>query len=329
MECKDIREKLSAYLEGSVSPEESRLIEEHLNSCQECRTSLADLKKAGELVKNLGEVEPPAWLTPKIMSRVRAEEEKKRGIFQKLFYPLHIKVPIEALATVLIAVTAVYVFRAVEPEMKLAHLPAPTEPVITKEETAKPPQEIPKDSPSSRKKAALKVHTERDSAKVSAVPPGSEKKPIKKEDKSALPSHAEKPLTAEKKETATEILGKGESIAVPGAAKETGDGKKLAVAPNLKEVAALKLSFTNVLVKVQDVNVAGGKVDDLFRQLGAQKIERESREGKEVLTAELNALKAKQFLEKLKAIGEIKEKGMPLDISEGDIAIRVEIVSIP
>jgi hypothetical protein len=34
-------------------------------------------------------------------------------------------------------------------------------------------------------------------------------------------------------------------------------------------------------------------------------------------------------LEKLNAIGAIKEKGMPLDISEGDIAIRVEIVSIP
>jgi hypothetical protein len=263
------------------------------------------------------------------MSRVRAEEEKKRGIFQKLFYPLRIKVPIEALATVLIAVTAVYVFRAVEPEMKLAHLPAPTKPVITKEETAKPPQEIPKDSPSSRKKAAFKDHTERDSAKVSSVPPGSEEKPIKKEDKSALPSPAEKPLTAEKKETATEILGKGESIAIPGAAKETRERKKLAAAPMVKESAVVKPGPVDLKVRVKDVRIAGREVENFLGQLGARKIKRESSEEKEVLTAELNALKAKEFLEKLKAIGEIKEKGMPLDISEGDIAIRVEIVSIP
>ena len=123
MECKGIREKLCAYLEGVVSPEESRIIEEHLNSCQECGTNLADLKKAEDLVKDLAEVEPPAWLTQKIMSRVRAEGERKKGIFQRLFYPLHIKVPIQALATVFIAVIAVFVFRAVEPEMKLAHLP--------------------------------------------------------------------------------------------------------------------------------------------------------------------------------------------------------------
>ncbi len=329
MECKGIREKLCAYLEGVVSPEENRIIEEHLNSCQECGNNLADLKKAGELVKDLAEVEPPAWLTQKIMSRVRAEGEKKRGIFQKLFYPLHIKVPIEALATVLIAVTAAYVFRAVEPEIKLAHLPASTKPVITKEETAKPPQEIPKDSPSSRKKAALKDYTERDSGKVSSVPPGSEEKPIKKEDKSALPSPAEKPLTAEKKEAATEILGKGENIAIPGAAKETRERKKLAAPPKLKEVAAIKLRFTDVSVKVKDVHVARGKVESLFGQLGAQKIERESREGKEVLTADLKAMQVKEFLEKLKVIGEINEKGIPLDTSAGDVAIRVEIVSIP
>jgi hypothetical protein len=250
MECKDIREKLSAYLEGSVSPEESRLIEEHLNSCQECRTSLADLKKAGELVKNLGEVEPPAWLTPKIMSRVRAEEEKKRGIFQKLFYPLHIKVPIEALATVLIAVTAVYVFRAVEPEMKLAHLPAPTEPMITRKEAPQP-------------------------------------------------------------------------------SKETRERKKLAAAPMVKESAVVKPGPVDLTVRVKDVRIAGREVENFLGQLGARKIKRESSEEKEVLTAELKAMQVKEFLEKLKVIGEVSDKDIPLDTPAGDVIIRIEIVSIP
>jgi hypothetical protein len=313
MECKDIRGKLSAYLEGSVSPEESRLIEEHLNSCQECRTRLEELKKAGELVKNLGEVEPPAWLTPKIMSRVRAEEEKKRGIFQKLFYPLHIKVPIEALATVLIAVTAVYVFRAVEPEMKLAHLPAPTESMITRKEAPQPSKEAAADFLSPGEKTAPKEHKERETDRVSAVPRGTGGEAIKKEES----------LMAKEKET------ERESIALAGAAKETRERKKLAAAPMVKESAVVKPGPVDLTVRVKDVRIAGREVENFLGQLGARKIKRESSEEKEVLTAELNALKAKQFLEKLKAIGEIKEKGVPLDISEGDIAIRVEIVSIP
>jgi len=329
MACKDIREKLSAYLEGSVSPEESQLIGEHLNSCQECCTRLEELKKAGELVKNLAEVEPPAWLTPKIMSRVRAEEEKKRGIFQKLFYPLHIKVPIEALATVLIAVTAVYVFRAVEPEMKLAHLPAPTEPMITREEAPNPPQEIAKDSPVPAGKVAPKEQTEREPAKASAVPPGSREKVTKKEDKPVLSRPAEEPLTAKKKETAAKSLGARESVAPADAVKEPRIQKKLAAAPMVKESAAEKPGSVDVTVRVREVRIAGREVENFLGQLGARKIKRESREEQEILTAELNPRKAKQFLEKLKDIGEIKEKGMPLDIPEEDISIRVEIVRIP
>jgi len=318
MECKGIREKLCAYLEGVVPAEESRIIEEHLNSCPQCPNHLADLKKAGELVKDLVEVEPPAWLTQKIMSRVRAEGERKRGIWQKLFYPLHIKVPIQALATVFIAVIAVLVFRAVEPEMKLTHLQAPTEPVVPREEAPKPPQAIAPDSPAPPQKPARKDPTEGESAKVSAVPPGV-----------ALSRPVEESLMAEKKQAAEETLGKGEGIAFSRAAKDTRDGEKLAAAPSFKEVAALKRKPTNILVKVPDVHVAGGKVDDLLRQLGAQKIERESRVGKEVLTAELKATQVKEFLEKLRVIGEVSDNDIPGDAPAGDAALRVEIVPTP
>ena len=329
MECKGIGEKLCAYLEGVASPEERRLIEEHLNSCQECRTHLEDLKKVGELVKDLPEVEPPAWLTQKIMSRVRAEDERKRGILRKLFYPLHIKVPIEALATVFIAVIAVYVFRAVEPEMKIAYLPAPTKPMITREEASKPSRETATDSLAPGGKASRKGHPEREIGKVSGVPRGSEGEGTKQEDKPALPRPAEEPLMAKKKETAAEILGKGGSIAVPGAAKETRDGKKLAAAPKAKEVAVIKLRLVDVAVKVKDVHIAAGKVESLLGQLGGRKITKESLEGRKVLTAELQAQKVKEFLEKLENMGEVKEKDMPLDIQERNIAIRVEIVSTP
>ena len=75
-------------------------------------------------MRSLEEVEPPPWLTGKVMATVRSEAERKRGILQRLFYPLHVKLPIEALAAIFIVITTVYVFKAMQPEMKLARAPS-------------------------------------------------------------------------------------------------------------------------------------------------------------------------------------------------------------
>src|SRR4030043_1736421 len=124
MDCSDIQEKLSAYIEGVISSEEKALIEEHLKSCRKCGESLADLRKTMEYVKNLEEIEPPEWLTQKVKARGRSEVKPKKGILQKLFYPLYIKIPLEAAAALLIAVTAIYIFKTIQPEVKLAKIPS-------------------------------------------------------------------------------------------------------------------------------------------------------------------------------------------------------------
>ena len=246
MECKGIKEKLCAYIEGVASPQEVRIIEEHLPLCPECRKNLADLKKTGELVKDLAELEPPAWLTPQIMSRIRAEEEKKKGILHKLFYPLHIKIPAQALATGCIAVIAVFVFRAVEPEMKLTQFPSPAQQLPPQEEAKvalQPPQVSKSDS--TLKRSTLKDEAAREPARAPAISPSA-----------ALPQPAAEPLRAEKRQVAEEQVGKGEGIALPRVAQETQDRKSLSAAPRLPEAATLKLKPAHVLVKVPDVRVA-------------------------------------------------------------------------
>ena len=169
MECQDIRKNLSAYLEGMVAPEDQELIDQHLASCRACSTALYELNRTGEVLKKLKEVEPPPWMTQKIMARVREEAEPKKGFIQKLFYPLHVKVPLEAFATVLIAVVAVYVFKAVEPQMKDLQVPSVREPVIARQEAPYPakapaaetqaPQEkaVPQETPAKTKGKDLAV----------------------------------------------------------------------------------------------------------------------------------------------------------------------------
>lgn len=354
MECKGIREKLSAYLEGALPSEEKRLIEEHLNFCQQCTSAVEDLKKTGEFLKNLEEVEPPAWMTKKIMATVRAEQERKRGIFRKLFYPLHIKVPIEAMATVLIAVLAVYVFRAVEPEMKSMPVPPAVGPIATREEAPKPSREPAADTLAPRAREAIKEQRRSDKNIVAPAPPASAVQ-SRQEEKSSLSRPAEQPLAAKNKENVAESQGElgraaeplkkqqsselkaaspsplqeREGLALPDMARDTRERKKMAAAPKAIGTAAIKPEPVQVLVTVKDVRGASGKVETFLGQAGARNIKKESHEGREVLTAELKAKSVREFLDKLKSVGEMKEKMVSPDMAEENIPIRVEIVSNP
>src|SRR5574337_941304 len=123
MNHNDIRHKLSEYLDGSVTAEEKSSIEEHLKSCAACSDALDELRKTIEHIKALEEVEPPAWMTQKIMATVRSEAERKKSIFERLFFPLSIKLTIQAVVVLFLAVTAYYLSQSIKPAEKYAEAP--------------------------------------------------------------------------------------------------------------------------------------------------------------------------------------------------------------
>lgn len=156
MTCRDIEKQLPAYLDDGLSPEEKQCIDDHLDDCPACRRAMADLKRMQACLTDLDEVEPPPFLEQRIMARVREEAAQKQGFLRKLFYPLHIKIPIQALATLLIAVLAVYVYRQGDPEIRRP-LPLPIPVTESKQERpamepsrepAAPPAEVPAQRPS-------------------------------------------------------------------------------------------------------------------------------------------------------------------------------------
>ena len=124
--CKDINNLLPAYLDDALSPSEKERVAEHLAVCSRCRQDVADLSKAVSLLHNLDEVEPPPFFEQRIMAAIREESRKKQSIWRRLFFPLHIKIPIQALTTVFIAVFAFLVYQKSGPEIKqMTPLPAP------------------------------------------------------------------------------------------------------------------------------------------------------------------------------------------------------------
>ena len=357
MSCKDIERKLSAYLEGIVSSEEKKQIENHLSSCQMCRRAFEELKRTVALVKGLEQVESPPWFTQKIMSRVRAEQESKKNIIQRLFYPLHIKVPLEAFATVLIAVAAVYLFRANEPEMKRIHVPTATEEAVSKDESSKQPAEPKGDTTIAGGKVALegvpKLQKQKDVTRDKGQLEKEGKEELKQ--KIASPSVSETPsppVLGMKKEAPEKPSGSSElstqhaqayrqSPAPAGTEQEADsatrapargekvDRRASPAAPPITELSVTKPAAIEVTLQTRDAKASSRDVENILNQLGAQNIKKESLQSTEILTAELQVEKRQELLEKLKLLGEVKAKGLPPEHAKETIKIRIETTSSP
>jgi hypothetical protein len=313
MDCHNIQEMLSSYIEGIISPEESNLIDEHLSACSKCKEALYDLKKTLEYVQNLEDVEPPEWLTQTVMTRIRSETEPRKGILQKLFYPLYIKLPIEAVAVVLIAVTALYIFKTIRPEIKPAKAPS-------EETTARIP---------SREKEEFPSISE---SKENVIPPSpllekGGKRGLEVEQ--ALPS--KKPEAMDKFVELPKVpspITKQEEIrpSAGAVAKDESKNQVLARAPKSKALAESKEEIITLTTNVYDIETAKKEIEKVLIGLGGKIIKTESYKDNNFITADLDSKKAAELIVKLKQIGEVKEKDMDLGSMEGYIEIRIEIV---
>jgi len=123
MKHDEIRHKLSEYIDGAVTPQERDAIDGHLKTCPACADALAELRKTIEQVKQVEEIEAPAWLTGRIMANVRTAAEEKKGFLHRLFYPLAVKLPIQAVAVLFLTVTVYSLYTSMHQADKYAEAP--------------------------------------------------------------------------------------------------------------------------------------------------------------------------------------------------------------
>jgi hypothetical protein len=110
MKCEEIQRYLSDFLDKSLDNERARAIEDHLAACSRCSEEMTSLAECQRLVSGLPAVELPLGFTNRVMARVR-EAANPPSLWERLFLPLRIKIPLEATAVVLIAVLAAYIYQ--------------------------------------------------------------------------------------------------------------------------------------------------------------------------------------------------------------------------
>lgn len=321
MKCADIEKRLSAYIENDMPSHERALIEEHLKSCPHCSKSLADLRKAIERVKSVEELEPPPYLTQKIMAKVKEEAEQKKGILRWLLYPLHIKLPLEIAATVTIAITAVYIYHAGKPELKLAEAPM---------------QDIAGQTLLKEKEDVQREVAEKDVAAPSSPPLAKESKkkimakPAVEEPQKSVPMKRPEVAKSKSLEMPPSPVHRDEKdkIGLSGVSLGKTALKQEALAPeaNVQSfVAEKRKDVTVIILKVHDRESAKQEIEKVLSRLQAKIIKTEYPEDQTIISARLDAKKIKELIARLKQLGEIKEKEVSPEAYEGDREISIQI----
>jgi hypothetical protein len=102
-----------------------------------------------------------------------------------------------------------------------------------------------------------------------------------------------------------------------------GASMKQSEAP-ARQISIVKAVFS---LRVANTNASVGEVEKILKKSEAKNIDKQTSNSTVLLTAEIKAHRINDFVAKLKQIGRVEGKDMPLDSVEGDILVVIEILS--
>jgi len=329
MDHNDIRHMLSEYIDGAVSAEDKTAIEDHLRTCEKCSEALRELRQTVAHIKTVEEIDPPAWMTQKIMATVRAEAEKKSWL-RRLFFPLPVKLPLEAIGVLFIAVTALFIYQNMHPSQKAARpllqdqMPGkePASTVIARNAAERAAEPLPrsKDIPQSPGYKALDMKQEYEQpAPPSLQDQAAAPAPVPAERKPAYRAEQDQVFLNKEEATGREML-QGRSATSSGAAPE----------PTMKAKAAAPLGAADkaipaIKMVVTDRESAAKEVERAIAQVKGTIVRRESRGPKIVFFVTVSAQRTGELIGKLKLLGEVTQEPREGTPQKDPVEFRIEI----
>jgi len=347
----DIRTQLAAYCGDDLDQAQRSAVESHLAGCADCRAELAELELVLRLVRSEREVDPPPWLSGRIMARVREAQQMRRPWWQRLLFPLHIKLPLEAAALLVVCITGYYLTRTVETELAV-----PTLRQAVPETPGQVPQSAPKTgsagmderlaSPADRQpppspypQMPPESHTVQDTTSPTpryAPPPSTAAKPSLPA--TAAPAPATTPLPRYEQDKGMADTGMDTMQAAPRA--ESRDWAPQASAPALRKKSSSKseqgITLSNemsgaagrsmaspatvtpltIRLSPADPATAGQAVRQAFLQSGGKVLESAAGTPTGSISGRIPPARFKELLERLERLGRVTEKPTTLEGQE-------------
>lgn len=345
MDHNDVRHKLSEYIDGSSTSEERAAIEAHLKTCTQCSDALSELRKTIEHIKTVEEIEPPAWMKQKIMVKVRAEAETRKGFFERLFSPLSIKLPIQAVSMVFLAVTAFYIYRSIQPGP--APSEAPTEEFASNKETKKDTAPKSNDQP----RGATQVPQAPEYKALDMKQEYEKPAAPRLADKMEIPAPASPAKSAEQRAPETRYAAEPQAGAPAGAVhldsrdfrafdahqEESAHVSGLTAAGEPQSEGTMRTakaalsegSAGNAIaltMTVKEFDAAEKEIEKTVTMLGGKVIKTAPPVDTSALTVSINRNKLSELLLKMKTIGNVKEKVPAAIGGEGFMTVRITLI---
>jgi hypothetical protein len=124
---------------------------------------------------------------------------------------------------------------------------------------------------------------------------------------------------------AMETKQKAMKAPVGAVAKEGGKAESApAVSPMMSAAAPLRPDL-EITLRAHDPGGAAAEAETALNRLGAQSVDRQSREGRVILTARIRTEQIEALREKLKSIGFVHESVQVAPSPGGSLTIRIEI----
>jgi len=148
-DCSHIGTELSAYVDSELAPEKRAEVEKHIAGCPRCQQRVAGLRELAAGVAALPKAQPAPQFLAEVRRKIRGERDTsgQRSWADIVFRPFWVKVPLEALAVVVLLIGASALFlprsrqarRLPATAMQRESEPAPAPPAETVVATAAQP----------------------------------------------------------------------------------------------------------------------------------------------------------------------------------------------
>ena len=107
MNCKEVKNKLSEYLDNMLSESQTVLIKEHLDTCSQCKMEYDELKRIIGHMQDMESLDTPKFFIKNVHARLDKSSFKQK-LIGRIFLPLKIKLPLELAAMALITIAVIY-----------------------------------------------------------------------------------------------------------------------------------------------------------------------------------------------------------------------------